>query len=154
MDDFVTAMENTKKNLEWSDKSNKLRKIILKLISCPSPPIRIVEECNEEGDVRFEVSMKDLGMSFCTYVEYKNEILFDFTASFIGELLVRENIENFTKILTGLDMGIYSNIINKFEHKKFGIKVFKNKFIFSFHISLLQSILFEDFKKKSVKYVE
>jgi len=153
MDDFVTAMENTKKNLEWSGKSNKLRKIILKLISCTPPPIKI-EECNEEGDIRFEVSMKDLGMSFSTYVEYKNEILFDFTASFIGELLVRENIEKFTKILTGLDMNTYSDIVNKFEHKKFGIKVFKTKFIFSFHISLLQSILFEDFKKKLVKYVE
>ena len=154
MDDFIIAMENTRKKMECSDKSNKLRKLILKLISCDPPPIKIIEEYNEEGDIKFEVAMKDLGLSFEIYEEYKKEILFDFTASFIGELLVRENIKEFAKILTGLDARNYSKIVNGFEHNKFGVKVFKNKLIFSFHISLLQFILFEDFKKKPVRYAE
>jgi hypothetical protein len=152
MEEFVTAIQKNKKYPECYAKVSKLRKLILKLISSPPPKIKIVEPCNREGDIKFEVNMKNMGISFETYIENKNEILFDFTVNFIGELLVRENIEEFTKILTGIDKDDYSDIVNKYEHKKFGVKVFRNKFIFSFHVSLLQSILFEGFKKKTVKY--
>ena len=42
----------------------------------------------------------------------------------------------------------YISYVNRFEHNGFGLKFINNQFIFSFHISLLQRLLTEDFKKQ------
>jgi hypothetical protein len=154
MEEFVEFMVQTrnstekKRKVEQSRAKNcRYREFISKIIASV-PEIDIAEGCNKEGDVRFSVKMKDLGVSFDMFVQYKTEIFSDFMANFIGELLVRENINQFAEILTSIDLDEYPTTVNNFEHRQFGLEFTNNKFVFSFHVSLLQSILTENFKKK------
>jgi len=147
MDEFITAIKNNIGTQCGPDKKSNRFREFLHIISTSNPEIRIIEKCSDEGDVTFEVSMKSLGISYDNLIKYKYEICSDFSANFLGELLVRENIEKFVKIITELKDD-YKSKVTKFEHKKFGMKIFRDKFIFVFHISLIQSILTEDFRRK------
>lgn len=154
MEEFVEFMVQTRNSTEKKHKVEqsrakncRFREFISEIIASV-PEIDIMDGCNKEGDVRFSVKMKDLGISFDMFVQYKTEIFSDFMANFIGELLVRENINQFAHILTSIDLDEYPTTVNNFEHRQFGLEFASNKFVFSFHVSLLQSILTENFKKK------
>ena len=148
MDEFITAIKNNigTQSANTDKKSNRFRDL-LSIISMSNPEIKIIEKCSDEGDITFEVAMKSLGISYENLIKYKYEIGSDFVANFLGELLIRENIEKFARIITDLKDD-YKARVTQFEHKKFGMKIFRDKFIFVFHISLIQSILMEDFRRK------
>lgn len=150
MDEFVTEIQN---NIGIASEDNKkkhkkFRELFSKIIFS-STEINIVDKCDTEGDVIFEVPMRSIGVSYDTLINYRNEISSDFAANFIGELLVRENIDRFAKIMTDLKED-YTDRVNKYIHGRFGMKIYKDKFILRFHISLIQRILTEDFRKKMV----
>lgn len=121
---------------------------LLSLITKAMPKVMILEECNSDGETIFAISMEDMGLSVTDYVHYKPEIFSNYIVDTIGELIVRENIDAFSKILTKMDAQNYPNVIGQYEHKRFGLRILKNNFIFRFHVSLLQSILTEDLKKE------
>lgn len=148
MEEFVTVMKSNivAQSSPPEKKSSRFRELF-RCIVVSSPEVKIIDGCDSEGDIRFEVSMKSMGISYETLMKYKEEISSDFTANFMGELLIRENMDKFIKSLTDLENG-YLSAVNKYEHRKFGLKVFRDKFVFTFHASLLQNILTEDFKKK------
>jgi len=147
MDDFVTEIKkNLTENMRTDYKFSPRFRNLLKIIIPCCPEIQIFDR-KDDGDIKFSVTTEGLGISFENYIKYKSEILTDFFANFLGELLVRENIDRFLDILTNIDSEDYPSIVNGYEHKRFGIKIYQDKFIFTFHISLLQSILTEDFKK-------
>jgi len=150
MDNFVDQLRtNIKINPEMGKgtKSSRLREI-LHLISVSSPEINIVEGCNEDGDVIFEVSMRTLGITHELLSKYRKEICSEFMANFFGELLVRENLSQFVNILTNIHPEQYSVVVGRFEHRKFGMDICRDNLVFRFHISLLQDILLEDIKRK------
>ncbi len=130
-------------------KKEKRLKKILNLIINSDCKINIIEKCDNEGDIVFEVSMKSLGITYDTLMDYKDEISSEFVVNFIGELLVRENIEEFASIITSLQDN-YIETVNKYMHGKFGIKLYRNRLILKFNVSLIQKILMEDFRKQLV----
>ena len=69
-------------------------------------------------------------------------------ADFLGELLVRENINKFAEILTKVPNIDYAVVVNKYKHTRFGMRMKGDGFIFKFHINLVQKILTEDFKRQ------
>ena len=68
--------------------------------------------------------------------------------NFIGELFVRSNVDKFlTHVLQKSDDD-YSNLISTERHIRFGacLDEKRNSLELHFHVSLLQSIMTEDFK--------
>jgi len=111
--------------------------------------ITVSDNVQSDGDIHFSISLKNSGLNLDIYTKYKDAIFSDFFANFLGELLVRENINMFSKILTDkVGAKDYYRLVNTYEHRQFGMEINRNDLIFSFHISLLQSILTESFKKK------
>jgi len=152
MEEFVAEIKNNIGKDDFDNciakKSTRLKEILSKIINS-DPEVAILNSINEDGDVQFEVSLRSVNVSAEIINKYRSEISTDFAANFIGEFIVRENVNKFVGILTGL-RGNYASIVNKFEHRRFGMKIFCNKFVFTFHVSLLQNILFEDFKRVSM----
>jgi len=148
MEDFVTEIQSKigTQSSHLEKKSSKFRDLFAIIVSS-SPEVKILEKCSDEGDVMFECPIRSLGINYELLMKYKTEITSDFTANFLGELLIRENMDKFAKILTDLKDD-YIARVNQYEHRKFGMKIFRDRFIFTFHISLIQSILTESFKKK------
>jgi len=152
MDDFIVEI---KKNIEQSVPSYKkvgnFRELLRYVLNAPSPEICIEEVDYENGDVKFSVLTKEIAIPFEFLLKYEKEVYSYFIANFVGELLVRENVNKFAKVLTSINKDEYSSLVNGHNYEAFGMEVFKNKFIFTFHISLLQSILTEDFIRKIKK---
>ena len=138
-------IESGKKGCDVKD-IGKARKLLSILIN-NMPSIKIIDEVDESGDVRFEVAMDDVGLKIDVVDRYSKEIFSPFTVNVLGEMLVRENISAFAEIINRIDQSRYLSIVNRFEHKRFGMTLYKNKILFCFHISLIQSILMEDLKK-------
>jgi len=149
MDEFLVKIkENTEKKKIHSNNDNILRlKKILQYFLTSNPHVKI-SPCNDSGNVFFSISLSELKIPFTTFVECQNELFCDYVANFLGEVFIRDNIEEFTKVLTDILPDRYNNIVNKLNHMGFGLQFCNNKLIFSFHVSLLQKILTEDFKKK------
>jgi len=150
MDNFVAQLrhninidpENGKKM-----KSSKFRELLY-YVSTSSPEICDISKCNPDGDIQFEVPMRSMGVTYDLLVKYKKEICSEFMANFLGELLIREHFNSFAQIITSINPELYPAIVNRFEHRKFGMDINKDRFVFCFHISLLQEIMLEDIKKQ------
>jgi len=145
----VELKDTIKRDLEVKGRksSSRLREF-MSLVITNIPDVEILGRCDKGGDVRFSVAMIDLGLTFDLFLKYKKEIFSDYMANFLGELLIRENVNEFSKLLTTIKADDYHQVVNGFEHRQFGMEVVRNKFTFSFHVSLLQTILTEDFKEK------
>ena len=150
MDDFAVELENNiSKSMENKDIiSPRFRELFCIFLSSV-PKIDICDKVSDDGDVRFVVSKDDIGLSFEDIIKYRSEIFSGFCANFMGELLVRENIDRFAKVLVHFNKEPHSSAADRYIHRKFGMEVVRDKFIFVFHISLLQSILTENFKRQT-----
>lgn len=150
MEDFVTNLKDTIKrtsDIKRINKSDSLREFLACIIK-HIPNITIIGDCNKGGDVKFEVSMNDMGLTPDLFYKHRKVILSEYMANLLGELYVRENIDQFSNILVSIRPNDYHKVVNGFNHHNFGMEISRNKFIFSFHISLVQSILTEDLKEK------
>lgn len=152
MEEFVTRIkDNLANNTETKKKdickNSKYRELVSLLSKhCPESPEII--SVNEVGDIVVHVDLNDIGLSMELFNKYKREIYSSFIANFLGELLIRENLEEFSKLITSIKTERYNNIVNKFDHQQFGLYVYRGKVILSFHISFLQSLLIESFKQE------
>ena len=117
---------------------------ILQTIVATAPKI-VIDAVQTNGDVAFHVSMKECGL---TKEDCSNPITKTrFFVNFVGEMLIRENIQKFAVILTGLDPSLYQKLICTSKHTDFGM-VINHKWsamTFQMHLSLVQEILTEDF---------
>jgi hypothetical protein len=147
MEDCKTKINEESKSKVQKRQSSRYRTLLRKMVySCPE--VTIIDDDNEDGDVIFSVSMEDMGLTMADYIKYKPEIFSNYIVDSIAELLVRENLDAFSQILTKMDTESYTTLIGKFEHRRFGMKIIKSHFVFRFHISLLQTLLTEDIKNK------
>ena len=154
MDDFIKSIKEEVKTQESTIEGKPLsnyRELFTKLM-VSTPVIKIESVLN--GDIIFSTSVKDMGLSCQDVQKFKTEIYSYLFVNFVGELLVRENINKFGNVLTEINKNKYTEIVNGHEHKKFGIKIIRNRFHFCFHISLIQSILTEDFHREVRKSME
>jgi len=150
MENYVKSIKEevkTENNID-SDLPSNYRELLLKFI-VSSPVIKI--EKIDGGDVSFSIGIKEIGLSCRDVEKYRTEIYSYLAVNFMGELMVRENINVFAKILTKIDKNVYSDVVNSYEHRKFGLKMFRSRLHFYFHISLVQTILNEDFRREVKK---
>jgi len=150
MEEYIEEMKRDTESCSKSP-SNKnsiqLREILVSLCSIV-PKIKITNPCDENGNVVFEAYTESAKDIYDFFLKRKSEfqVYTNFIANFTGELLIRENIDVFAKIIMDLKKS-YSNKVTKFKHKTFGMTIFDNKMVFKFHISLLELILTEDVKR-------
>jgi hypothetical protein len=112
-----------------------------------SKPKLSLEQVQHNGDILFSVQIKDLGID---PAELAHPIFRTrFFVNFVGELLVRCNVEVFAHILTNLDSGMYDKIICGCKHTDFGMYIDTKHCVarWQMHISLIQQILTEDFDR-------
>ena len=121
------------------------REIIIAIES--SKPKITIDAVQADGDVAFHVLLKDCSLEKedCSNPVMRTRFLIDF----VGEMLVRENINRFASILTGLDPALYQKMICTCRHTDFGMVVDHKltTMIFQMHMSLVQEILTEQFGK-------
>jgi hypothetical protein len=115
---------------------------ILQSVVSASPKITI-DAVQANGDVAFHVAMKDCSL---TKEDCCNPITKTaFFVNFMGELLVRENIQKFAVILVGLDSVLHKKLVCSSSHFDFGM-VIDHKWstmTFQMHLSLVQEIMTE-----------
>lgn len=150
MDEFVTEIQNISVHCEEpKQKSIKLRDLFNYILSSsPCSEIKITGP-NECGDMSFELPMGHLGLSYDVLLSYKKEISSELAANFIGELLVRENIDKFAKLIVHLKDD-YKEKVNRAKHVRFGLTLYRDRIIIYFHVSLIQTLLTEDFRRTMV----
>jgi len=154
MDDYVKSIKEevkTQKDIPKDKIKSNYRELFSRFM-ISYPPIKV--ESVVDGEVSFSVAIKDVGLSYQDIQKFRAELFSYITCNFVGELLVRENINEFANILTKLNKKTYADVVNGSEHKKFGFKIMRNRLFFFFHISLVQSILNEDFKRELRKKLE
>jgi len=107
-----------------------------------------IEKVTKEGDIIFFIDQKALGLLDQDFKKYPI-LKTNFFANFMGEFLVRHNINEFTKIILNIPPSEYNNIVNKFNHRNFGMFYQQTNqiFTFQFHVSLIQNILLEELEK-------
>jgi hypothetical protein len=147
--------KSTKKGIEGRSNSN-YKAIVGRIISGDYKLKGIHSVTKEKngdviftGDITFMVENKDFSITSSFFEDHKREFLSPFMINFIGELLVRENIDIFTKEMLSMPESQKERIKEEsMVHKHFGFKITNYKMIFSFHVSLLEKILTEDWKLK------
>lgn len=112
--------------------------------------LNLDEEKKYNGWISFSISFKNLGLEKKNFIDNKfiKTIYTNFMINFIGELLVRSNIEKFTSLIFSVGEEEYLDLVTKTIHKSFGASFDSvgNRIILSFHMSIFQSLLTEDFK--------
>jgi hypothetical protein len=154
MEDFVAMIKQQngyKESIGEDCKSNGFRKILASIASASSDIKIIIHDIqhDDKGKITFTVNRRDLSISYDTLVKYKDQIFTSMMINFIGELLVREHINEFVKSLTDFDGDDYDIVVNSHDHRSFGIHTDSGEyFVFSFHASLIQNILAERFDRQ------
>ena len=144
MEDFVNTIKNNTEISCEVHSSNKLKRILNKILAIDSE-INIVEEFSIQGKIKFEIKIDSLGLDSDEI--FKNEKILNtrFVANFLGEIFVREHINDFVNILLKYKDSYLSNI-NKYTFNGFGMWIYRDRFIFTFCPSLIQTILNEKIK--------
>jgi len=142
-DKYILSKKNLIKNCSSWKFSND-GELFLKIFKNSIFDIKI-EPVGKDGDVIFSLSQKSIGLVDNDIKKYPI-IKSNFFANFVGELIVRKNINKFIKTLLETNPEEYRKVVCGFNHKNFGMFVCsKSKtFKFQFHISLVQGILTED----------
>jgi len=136
------VMNNSIKRMPPSNFRELLSKVIL------ARPLKIyMGKEDEEGDFEFSVTYKELNLTIEDLNKFESDILSPFFANFIGEMIVRENINDFMHLLTIFDSKEYNYKVNRFTHDNFGIRVEKGKMFFKFHLSFIQKVVTDNFKE-------
>lgn len=149
MDEFIEEIQShleTDHGGAFVNKNNKKLRDMFIAVCASVPTVKITVPCDEDGNITFEASMGSAEASYEFFEKYKAQMHSNFIANFIGELIVRENIDLFAKIMIDLKED-YISTVNRFQHRTFGMMVSKNKFIFKFHVSLIESVMAEDLKR-------
>lgn len=139
----VLSKKNLIANCDKEQVSND-SEIFVKIFGSDHSGIK-TELLGKDGDVVFSLPQKSIGLTDEDIKKYAI-IRTNYFANFVGEFLVRKNINKFLKMLLDINTDEYRKVVCGFNHKNFGMFVCaKSKtFKFQFHISLVQSILTED----------
>ena len=149
MENFVTELQKNigKKSLNPNGKKGSRFLEVLGFLSESRPEYKILE-FRTDGNIIFEVPRKTLNITFERLRSHRAEIESSFIINTMGELVIRENLNEMAQILLSVAHDDYSELVNETIHVCFGMSILRDKFVFKFHINLLQKILTEDVKKK------
>ncbi len=145
--------QNGKKFQEYPTTTNsKYREVLNIIIQNPPQKIRI-GNWDELGLLSFTIDMTDVGLTYKDYYAYEDEFFSYFIVDFLGELIIRENIQLFVDKLQECDINNYMVALSEYgTHRTFGCKTHRGKLTFEFHISLLKDILTADLRDKLGDY--
>jgi len=141
VEDLFSKINYTNKERDFT-----YREIFLRIISTTDYQINIKTFDDDEGKIAFSVSAECFGFNYDYVKRHQNKIFSNFFANFLGDFLVRENIDRFAKLVTNMNFDKYNNAVNSREHKNFGLDFSNNSFILTFHVSLIQNILFDEIR--------
>lgn len=104
--------------------------------------IKIAIVSKHSGDIVFTTTYEDLGITPQTLNHpFYHSIVF---GDFIGELLVRNNLDQFSARIMDKSFCEYDKIIREYNHKHFGFQTTKNDtIIFQCHASLIYQLVNE-----------
>jgi len=152
MEDFIEVME---KNIEdmtklsnSSVKSIKNRELMQIILANEPPTIGKIHKGKDLGDLHFSVPLNELGITFDIFAKYEEELFSSYIGNFLGELFIRENINQFAEFITDLEAKEYMPVVWSWKHTKFGLEISGNCLIFRFNANLLPKILTGDFREK------
>jgi len=112
-----------------------------------SNPKMTLDQVHPDGDIIFSTKIAEMGLD---PQELAHPIFRTrFFVNFIGEMLVRSNVDFFANILTGLDPTLYEKILYRSKHTDFGMYVDNKEYgaKWQMHISFVQQILTEDMER-------
>ena len=142
MEELALAIEQRiKQDQKEFVKKTDAREVLSAILSF-SPSVGIIG-IDTDGDIRFRVPREETGITNEFYIKNKLTILSVYVPNILGELIVRENINMFSDFLVTLSPDMFSELVNKWSHKNFGMNIQKDYIYFKFHASLLQAILIE-----------
>lgn len=144
MKEFLEMKENVSKTK--TNTFDRYKELLTIVTSYRSPQIRFITEVGLVGDLLFNINLEDIGLTDDVIAKYNKEIFSNLFVDFIGELIIRDNIDEFVVKINKLDFNHYQQSLSVKHHSRFGMKINKGLMIFKFHMSLLQGILTEDFK--------
>ena len=147
----IVEIANSDCNQYMTNDRTRLREIVTFVLKCKSPIVEDIclledPEGNFSGHMSFNIRIENLGLNYSLIRKYKKEVFSHVFVDFVAEMILRENLDIFAANVTRIDSDDYKNAVSSFKHEKFGMKMVSDKMRFSFHISLLQDILLEDFK--------
>ena len=111
-----------------------------------NPELVIDPPMTKEGDICFRIPIEGTGLTRATWNKTPL-VRAPFAMNYLGELLVRKNLDAFLRLLNGIDPSAYHRVVNSYRHQCFGYKSDGDSLRFWFHISLLQRILLEDMQE-------
>lgn len=139
-----------KEQLYKASQNGRHRDLLLKILRSKPKNITI-GEWDEKGDLKFAIPMSEFGLEYKDYQKYSGEISSHFVVDFVGELIIRENLDLFVEKLKHYDINDYMIALGSEDericHKRFGAETKNGKFIFEFHVSFLSQLLTENFRK-------
>jgi len=147
MEEFLELMEKNIKSMPKT-KFTKNREFLGHILSNDPPSISKVTKGKDLGDLQFSVQLKDLGISYEVFSKYQEEIFNPYIGNILGELIIRENIDEFAEILINLGASEYIPVVYSWKHTKFGLEIAGEKLTFYFHANLIHRILTEDLREK------
>jgi hypothetical protein len=151
----VTAKnKNTSEKKSKNNTAKKMREAISYVINNDQYEIvdikKIIDDDEEKfiGDIMFTIKPSEIGITSYVIWKYDKEIFSNFFVNFLGEFIVRENINQFIEFLkenVNFEEMSYDEITKR-KHKNFGMKIAGDSIVeFYFHVSLLRNILVENF---------
>jgi hypothetical protein len=148
MEEFIKLMEKNIESMAKKTKFTKYRELLNIILSNKPPSIEKISKGKDLGDLYFSVPLKDLGVSFEVFSRYEEELFSPYIGNTLGELLIRENIDEFAELLTNLGAEEYIPVVYSWKHTKFGLEIVDEKIVFYFHSNLIHKILTEDLREK------
>jgi len=124
--------------------ATETRKLLSRVITSRAAEISI-ENTRTDGDIDFVVQLADVGL---VPADLSDQIMrTKFFVNFLGELLVRDDIQRFIGILDGLDSKMYEDMVCSQQHADFGMIIDREKGLlrFTMHLSLADEIARERF---------
>jgi len=114
-------------------------------------PLKVtIEGIDDKGDIFFYVPVRSIGLTRSDLMNASSLIRTRFFTDFVGELLIRYNIDEFIRHMgESVDPNQYLSMVSRIRHVQFGLFILEDEeaLRFQFHISLLQQMLSEDINR-------
>ena len=141
-----TQMEK-KQKADRASKGSRYREVLTAVVNNP-PETILLGGWDEKGDLTFSIAMTDIGLEYKDYGDYEDVFFTYFVVDFVGELLVRENIDLFVEKLKNVNVKAYEKSVEDFGiHKRFGLRTDRGRLVFKFHMSFLSNILTDNLRE-------
>jgi hypothetical protein len=103
------------------------------------------------GFIEITINLSDLGFDkMDSYIKFNKELFSNFMIDFMGELIIRNNMNKFVKDFLNQNKEEYSSLVSLEKHLHFGVRLEpEDKIVYIFHCSLLQNLLTEEFKSNT-----